>query len=88
LASYPSSLPILPNQPPEKNKLAGVSFVLNGIFFSDNDGYALINNQIVRENGYISGTKAGFLTIDAVELNKAGQIIILPNTSNAKLPHR
>ena len=67
----------LPSPPPEENKTAKTSFVLNGIFFSDNDGYALVNNQIVRENDYVDGAKVGLITTNTVELDNAGEIITL-----------
>jgi hypothetical protein len=67
----------LPSQPPEEKKPKESSFVLNGIFFSDNDGYALVNNQIVRENDYVDGAKVGLITPNTVELDNAGQTITL-----------
>ncbi len=76
-ATNPPSLPILPSQPAEEKKPAEVNFVLNGIFFSDNDGYALVNNQIIRENDYVDGAKVDLITADSVELNNAGQTITL-----------
>ncbi|MDD5282050.1 MAG: hypothetical protein PHC37_05210 [Candidatus Omnitrophica bacterium] len=56
---------------PEKN------FILNGIFFSDNDGYALVNNQIVREDDSVDGAKVEKITENTVELNNQGNIITL-----------
>lgn len=67
----------LPGQPLEAKKPAETSFVLNGIFFSDNDGYALVNNQIVRENDYVDGARVNLITANTVELDNAGQAIIL-----------
>ena len=67
----------LPSQPLEEKKSKETSFVLNGIFFSDNDGYALINNQIVRENDYVDGAKVGSITTNTVELDNSGQAITL-----------
>jgi hypothetical protein len=73
----PPPLPVLPSQPIEEKKPAETNFVLNGIFFSDNDGYALVNNQIARENDYVDGAKVGLITATTVELNNAGQTITL-----------
>jgi len=67
----------LPSQPPEEKKPKESSFVLNGIFFSDNNGYALVNNQIVRENDYVDGAKVGLITTNTVELDNAGETITL-----------
>ena len=77
LASNPPSPAILPSQPPEIKTLPEANFVLNGIFFSDNDGYALVNNQIVRENDYVDKAKVELITADSVELDNAGQRITL-----------
>ncbi|MFA6357252.1 MAG: hypothetical protein WCY09_01090 [Candidatus Omnitrophota bacterium] len=52
-------------------------FVLNGIFFSDNSGYALVNNQIIRENDLIDGAKVQKITSNSVDLNLEGKITTL-----------
>jgi type II secretory pathway component PulC len=52
-------------------------FVLNGIFVSDNDGYALVNNQIVRENETVDGAKVKKITATSVELDLEGVITTL-----------
>ncbi|MBU4251488.1 MAG: hypothetical protein KKC39_05990 [Candidatus Omnitrophica bacterium] len=67
----------LPSQPAKETKPIETSFVLNGIFFSDEDGYALVNNQIVRENDYVDGAKVGSITANTVKLDNAGQTITL-----------
>ncbi|MDD5130842.1 MAG: hypothetical protein PHS66_07360 [Candidatus Omnitrophica bacterium] len=70
--------PILsPEQTPKEEKPTEVSFILNGIVYSDNDGYALINNQIVRENDYVDGAKVNLINTNTVELDNAGQVITL-----------
>lgn len=56
---------------------ATANFVLNGIFYSDNAGYALVNNQIVRENDEVDGAKVVSITVNTVELNNAGNTITL-----------
>lgn len=62
---------------PEKQNKPKKNFILNGIFFSDNDGYALVNNQIIRENDSVDGAKVEKITANTVELNNEGQIITL-----------
>ena len=52
-------------------------FILSGIFFSANGAYALVNNQIVRENDLVDGAKVGKITVNSVELNNEGKIITL-----------
>ncbi len=61
----------------EENKVPETVFILNGIFFSDNDGYALVNNQIVRENDLVDGARIKTITANSVELDNAGKIITL-----------
>ncbi len=65
------------NAEPEIKPKAEVNFVLNGIFFSGNDTYALINNQIVRNGDLIEGAKIIKITVKTVEIDNAGQIITL-----------
>ncbi len=62
---------------PEEKKTPETDFILNGIFYSDNSGYALINNQIVRENDYVDGAKVNTITAKTVELDKNGIKITL-----------
>jgi type II secretory pathway component PulC len=74
------SLPVIPPAPLfllEENKVPETAFILNGIFFSDNHGYALVNNQIVRENDLVDGAKIKTITANSVELDNAGKIITL-----------
>jgi len=69
----------LPNPPvpTEKTEASETSFILNGIFFSDAGGYALVNNQIVRVNDYVDGAKVSLITTNTVELdNSAGTITL------------
>ena len=56
---------------PEKN------FILNGIFYSGNNGYALVNNQIIKENDSVDGAQVEKITANSVELNNEGKIITL-----------
>ena len=72
-----SSPAIIARAPLEEEKPPETNFVLNGIFFSDNDGYALVNNQIVREKDFVDGAKVSLITANKIELNNAGQIITL-----------
>ena len=73
----PPFLPILPSPSPQEHKPIETSFVLNGIFFSDNDGYALVNNQIVRKNDFVDGAKVSLITANSVQLDNAGETITL-----------
>lgn len=76
MASEPS--PVIPPAPQlEENEVPETAFILNGIFFSDNDGYALVNNQIVRENDLVDGAKVKTITANTIELDNAGKIVTL-----------
>jgi hypothetical protein len=43
-------------------------YVLNGVFFSDDKGYALINNEIVEEGNIIDAATVVKINTDGVEL--------------------
>ena len=58
--------------PAEAKKELPPSLALNGIFFSGNEGYALINNQIVKEGDGVGGAVVKRITVDAVELEAKG----------------
>jgi len=60
-----------------QQKKAPESFVLNGIFFSGNDSYALINNQIVRVGDAVDNALVKVIASNYVELENAGQTIKL-----------
>ncbi len=62
--------PVVSNKPQE-------AFVLNGIFFSRNEGYALINNHIVRMGDTVDGALVLKITADEVELNSGGATVTL-----------
>jgi len=44
------------------------ALLLNGVFFSGNEGYALINNQIVKEGDVVDGATVLQITLEEVEL--------------------
>ncbi len=51
--------------------------ILNGIFYSQDGGYALINNRIVRVGDIIEGAIVKRINLDEVELEGAGKTIKL-----------
>lgn len=59
------------------NKEPSEQLVLNGIFFSEDKGYALINNQIVKEGDVIAGSTVKRIGLDEVELEFEGSAIKL-----------
>lgn len=67
----------LPTVMPEEQNKPEKKFILNGIFFSDNKGYAIVNNQIVKERDSIEGVNVEKITANTVELNNEGKIISL-----------
>jgi hypothetical protein len=52
---------------------AAAEFILNGVFFSEGNGYALINNQIVRKDDTIGNAKVIAVVADGVELEIRGK---------------
>ncbi|MDD5594893.1 MAG: type II secretion system protein N [Candidatus Omnitrophica bacterium] len=62
-------------QPPEP--VAMPSLVLNGIFFTGNDGYCLINNQILKVGDEIEGVVVEKIKEQEVELSNKGTTIKL-----------
>lgn len=54
------------------------SFILNGLFFSAEDAYALINNQIVKEGESVDGATVKRIDEDGVELEFNGAKVELP----------
>jgi len=63
--------------PPVVKDEPGKPFVLNGIFFSGDEGYALINNQIVKMGDTVDGARVSRITADEVELKSSGNTIKL-----------
>lgn len=58
---------------------------LNGVFFSGPEGYALINNRIVKKGDKIQGATVVQIYLDEVDLERDGSIIKLTSsTSSAK----
>lgn len=57
------------------------TLVLNGVFFEQGDGYALINNKIVRLGEEVERAKVKEITIDGVTLDFNGKIIKLSSPS-------
>jgi hypothetical protein len=55
----------------------GLALNLNGIFFSGDTSYALINNQIVKEGDTVMGVTVKRITSKDVELLKNGVVVKL-----------
>ena len=55
------------------------SFELNGIFFTDGSGYAIINNRVVKVADEISGATVKRINVDSVELETSGVVFELKN---------
>jgi len=64
---------IIPNAEP--------TFVLNGVFFEQGEGYALINNKIVRIGDEIEHAKVKEIRITGVELEFEGKTVKLLSPS-------
>ena len=57
------------------------AFTLNGVFFSGGEGYALINNRIVKKGDKIGRASVVQIFLDEVELELDGSIIKLSNSA-------
>lgn len=76
LSSRPvAAAPVPPVAP--KALVEAPNFVLNGIFFSDEQGYALVNNQIVMEHDTVEGAVVKRISMNEVELDFQGTPIKL-----------
>lgn len=73
-------IPVKPNviKSPAIESQPAAAWVLNGVFFSGQEGYALINNQILKEGDSIEGAKVMRITLEGVELEGAGLRTKLP----------
>lgn len=66
----------------ESRKEAKEAWVLNGVFFSENEGCALINNQIVKEGDVVGGATVKRIELGEVELEISGSVFKLSNRSS------
>jgi hypothetical protein len=57
----------------------GLDLTLNGIVFSGDTNYALINNQIVKEGDMLLGATIKRISSEVVELVKNGVVVRLSN---------
>lgn len=57
------------------------TLVLNGVFFEQGDGYALINNKILRLGDMVGSAKVKEITMSGVELEYEGKTIKLASPS-------
>ncbi len=65
----------------ETQKESPPSFTLNGVFFSGNEGYALINNRVVKKGDKIEGATVMQIFLDEVDLEFGGSLIKLSNSA-------
>jgi type II secretory pathway component PulC len=66
----------------KKGKQPRLSFILNGVFFSQDKGYALINNKIVEEGDIVEEATVMRITLDEVELKSQNGLSIKLSNSN------
>ncbi|MDP2937944.1 MAG: hypothetical protein Q8N72_01675 [Candidatus Omnitrophota bacterium] len=66
----------------ETQKETPPSLTLNGVFFSGNEGYALINNRIVKQGDKIGGATIVQISLDEVDLEFDGSIIKLSDSAS------
>jgi len=85
----PKSLPETPPPskdylllPPETQEHTTPLFVVSGIFFSENQGFAIINDRVVKEGDAVEGAKVERISADGVKLKYEGVVIELSPGSN------
>jgi len=61
----------------ETQKQSPPAFTLNGVFSSGEEGYALINNRVVKKGDKIEGATVVQISLDEVDLEFGGSIIKL-----------
>jgi hypothetical protein len=83
--NQPKPLPVVIEPPKEEIKQPRqaepvqpkVEFILNGVFFSQGQGYALINNQISKVGDMVDGAFVSNITIEGVQLTRQDETISL-----------
>jgi cytoskeletal protein RodZ len=63
------------SSPAENEEKPQPLLVLNGIFFSENEGYALLNNKIVKKGDVVDGATVVRITLEGVELKFKDSVI-------------
>jgi len=68
--------------PPETQEQTTPLFVVSGVFFSENQGFAIINDRVVKEEDVIEGAKVERINADGVKLKYEDVVIELSPGSN------
>jgi hypothetical protein len=66
--------PVVETEPPKETPPV---LVLNGVFYSQDQAYALINNQIVKEGDVLDGAIVKRISLEVVEIERDGLILRL-----------
>jgi hypothetical protein len=65
----------------ETQKEIPPALTLNGVFFSGSEGYALINNRVVKKGDKIDGATVVQIFLDEVDLEFGGSVIKLSTST-------
>jgi len=68
--------------PPETQERITPLFIVSGVFFSENQGYAIINDRVVKQGAVIEGAMVERINADGVQLKYEGVAIELSPGSN------
>lgn len=71
--------PAVTQTQPQADAAATQSFGLSGVFFSEEEGYALINSKVVKVGDTIDGAVVKSVDLSGVELDYNGQVIQIEN---------
>lgn len=63
---------------PAKEPASNPNFNLNGVFYSGNEAYALLNNQIIKVGDTVGGAVVKRISLEGVELEKDGNLLQIP----------
>jgi len=67
--------PEVPAMPEVQGPVFSRRLDLNGVFYSGNEAYALMNNQIIKVGDIIEGAVVKRISLEGVELEKEGQFV-------------
>jgi hypothetical protein len=56
--------------------------LLNGVFYSKNEGYAIINNRVVKQGDFVDGVKVRKVSLEDVELETSGGLTFKLSTQS------
>jgi hypothetical protein len=76
----PPPVSVAPEAVPQSRGISSdLGLNLSGVFYSGDEAYALLNNQITKVNDVVGGAVVKRISLEGVELEKDGQLIVIPS---------